>query len=331
MLLHLFSHEKISLRNSDDEDAERLISSSSTSSTRTMNGKRLIVMKCLNILRWIRHSSKCSIFRSLIILCFILYCLMILRPVKDFQCFYPKEIREKKRFLLVVAHPDDECLFFNPTLLGLIARNHQGHLIVLSKGNYQGLGNLRENELKQSCFHLGIPSNHCLALNISELMDNPHLWWNEKIIASTIDHYLKQFQIDFLITFDSDGISGHWNHRSIPSAVQKFLPRNSSQSILIYQLNTYGILFKFSSLFNLIPTFLRFLPRFIQNLFSTLFPSLISPPSNKDLLFVNSPGKFLQGLRSFHAHQSQLLWFRHLYTIFSQYMFINHLSLMEFL
>lgn len=45
------------------------------------------------------------------------------------------ELKELKRALLVIAHPDDECMFFGPTLLALNAnQDYRIFLLCLSKG-----------------------------------------------------------------------------------------------------------------------------------------------------------------------------------------------------
>lgn len=38
------------------------------------------------------------------------------------------------RALIVTAHPDDECMFFAPTIIQLVALNANVHLMCLSKG-----------------------------------------------------------------------------------------------------------------------------------------------------------------------------------------------------
>ena len=47
---------------------------------------------------------------------------------------------------LVIAHPDDECMFFYPT----ISRAKRLHIICLSNGGYDGLGEQREKELQRA-------------------------------------------------------------------------------------------------------------------------------------------------------------------------------------
>ena len=62
------------------------------------------------------------------------------------------------RILLLTAHPDDECLFFAPTMLAL--REDPTHpeiySLTLSTGNAEGLGEARKEELNRSLDIMGI-------------------------------------------------------------------------------------------------------------------------------------------------------------------------------
>jgi N-acetylglucosaminylphosphatidylinositol deacetylase len=48
----------------------------------------------------------------------------------------PPELLRSKNLLIITAHPDDECLFFSPAILGVLDRNHaiNGGLLVMSTG-----------------------------------------------------------------------------------------------------------------------------------------------------------------------------------------------------
>jgi N-acetylglucosaminylphosphatidylinositol deacetylase len=50
----------------------------------------------------------------------------------------PPSLRRAKNLLIVTAHPDDECLFFSPAILGVLDGNPDttGGLIVLSSGPF---------------------------------------------------------------------------------------------------------------------------------------------------------------------------------------------------
>lgn len=63
------------------------------------------------------------------------------------------------RLLVLTAHPDDECMFFAPTLLGLNTKdNIEIFSLCLSVGNADGLGVTREMEFHASYEVLGVPA-----------------------------------------------------------------------------------------------------------------------------------------------------------------------------
>jgi len=63
------------------------------------------------------------------------------------------------RLLVLTAHPDDECMFFAPTLLGLNTKdNTEIFSLCLSTGNADGLGMTREMEFHASYEVLGVPA-----------------------------------------------------------------------------------------------------------------------------------------------------------------------------
>lgn len=304
----------------DEEDSINLLdlSSSSSPSDNNNDDNAKIIHKL------IRRIPFFYILRYVILIPLIIYLLIILTPIKSIQAFIPMDIENSKNFLIVVAHPDDECLFFSPTILNLISRGKSGHILVLSTGNSLGLGPIREKEIQGSCHRLGIPSSQCLCLNLTDLQDNPKRWWPKTNISDIIDKYIKQNHIDLLITFDRGGISGHVNHRSIAIGIEYYIA-NVDKTPLIYEISTVSTIFEFSSILDIVRTIIKFLPRLFRSLFSTILPFLFSPPDNQNALFVLSPFGYYKGLKAFHAHYSQVLWFRHLYTTFSRHMFMNDL------
>lgn len=82
-----------------------------------------------------------------------------------------QDATKKANILLLTAHPDDECLFFAPTVLALMTQKYsqmdthsQGSTAIapelfslcLSTGNADGLGEIRKTELENSLEVLGI-------------------------------------------------------------------------------------------------------------------------------------------------------------------------------
>jgi N-acetylglucosaminylphosphatidylinositol deacetylase len=109
----------------------------------------------------------------------------------------PSTLRQGNNFLLVTAHPDDECLFFSPTVLGVLDGNTEmkGGLLVLSAGNNYGIGETRKKELKGSCEVLGIDFERCVVLDEKDL---PKLWWDEDVIMSQVKQYIKKWKVDIV-------------------------------------------------------------------------------------------------------------------------------------
>ena len=60
--------------------------------------------------------------------------------------------------LLVTAHPDDECMFFTPSVRHFVSKGDRVDLLCLSTGNYDGMGGIRRGELERSAAVLGINS-----------------------------------------------------------------------------------------------------------------------------------------------------------------------------
>lgn len=63
-----------------------------------------------------------------------------------------------KRICLLIAHPDDEAMFFAPTVLALTRPGTGNHvkILCLSSGDAAGLGETRKRELVKSGLVLGL-------------------------------------------------------------------------------------------------------------------------------------------------------------------------------
>lgn len=65
---------------------------------------------------------------------------------------------DASRILLLTAHPDDECLFFAPTVLALAEdpTHPEIYSLTMSIGNADGHGEVRREELHRSLDVMGI-------------------------------------------------------------------------------------------------------------------------------------------------------------------------------
>jgi N-acetylglucosaminylphosphatidylinositol deacetylase len=126
-------------------------------------------------------------------------------------------------YLLVIAHPDDECMFFAPTLLSL--GNENVYVLSISSGNFDGLGFQRKSELLKSFLCFGISHDRITVMDDKRLQDDPNIFWETEFLAKRLSTHLAMIRPKVacfaqVITFDSKGVSGHLNHISTFSAIQ---------------------------------------------------------------------------------------------------------------
>ena len=119
-------------------------------------------------------------------------------------------------YVFVFAHPDDESMFFLPTIRSLIDGGKTVWLLCLTTGNYDRLGKIREKEMTEVGKMLGI-SKVIIRDNNDNMQDHPTERWDKTVVATAIKDSLDQPEQNHdnqfvLITFDALGISGHVNH-----------------------------------------------------------------------------------------------------------------------
>ncbi|ORZ09219.1 putative deacetylase LmbE-like domain-containing protein [Absidia repens] len=255
---------------------------------------------------------------TLFIVTFFTYCYYIL-----FQYQRPLLIKSHQ-LLLLTAHPDDECMFFGPTLTYLqsFSNKTRVHVLCLSTGNADGLGNIRKKELVRSCQKFDISSTHVKSLDHSELQDGMKNNWSPSLIAGIVADYVKKHKIDTIITFDDQGVSGHVNHGAAFYGAKEYT-QNHPSGAKLYKLKTISLLRKYIGLVDLI---IMAAQDWIRNK-SMISHGQSSSFGSPNITFVSPPIGYLQAHKAMRQHQSQLVWFRWLYVTFSRYMFINELEM----
>ncbi|KAI6178697.1 N-acetylglucosaminylphosphatidylinositol deacetylase [Aphelenchoides besseyi] len=212
----------------------------------------------------------------------------------------PLPVKNGSRCLLLIAHPDDECMFFGPTLLNLVRNRCELYVLCISTGNADGLGSKRTSELVAACKQLGIPSQFLTIMNFDGLKDGDCKWETEKLSRIVLQH-AERLDIEVIISFDGRGVSSHLNHIACFHALQ-FLYTNGHipSGTQIFVLETVSIFRKYVGIFD-------------------VHCSYMSPT----FMLCAAPWTVWLAMRK---HRSQLVWFRYLYMIFSRYVMINTLK-----
>ncbi|KAL8956999.1 MAG: hypothetical protein Q9193_005619 [Seirophora villosa] len=250
-----------------------------------------------------------------------------------------------KRICLLIAHPDDEAMFFSPALLAL-TRQHTGNhvkILCLSNGDADGLGKVREKELVASAAILGLRSRgDVLVLDSPEFRDGMDTRWDKGKIVEVLreafggqaskqrdpDGDAPTATIDVLVTFDRYGVSGHPNHIALYHGARAWLDGLMKGKegwrcpVELHTLTSTSILRKYISFLDAPMTMLF---GFLGGLKASRRPD--GAGGRRQALFVSDVGQWRQAQKAMTtAHQSQMRWFRWGWITFGRYMVVNDLK-----
>uniref|UniRef100_A0A6P3ZUA8 N-acetylglucosaminylphosphatidylinositol deacetylase n=1 Tax=Ziziphus jujuba TaxID=326968 RepID=A0A6P3ZUA8_ZIZJJ len=246
------------------------------------------------------------IISSVIVLWVASLCKILLAPSKGSFLSNGGNLN-KRDVLLVIAHPDDESMFFSPTINYLTSRGHNLHILCLSIGDADGKGNIRKEELYEACAVLKVPLQQVKVMDHPDLQDGFGKVWNHNLLADIIKAEVISHGIETIITFDSYGVSGHCNHCDVHHGVRKLLNGTSQRNIEAWELISTNILRKYSGPVDMWLSYLRAMQ--------------CSSGSVHCLLNEHPQKSFLAMAR----HSSQWVWFRKLFVACSSYTYVNTL------
>ena len=194
-----------------------------------------------------------------------------------------------------------------------------------------------------------------LMSNCRRLPDSMTVQWPREVIAAHVARYVEEHSIDLvraknvvaslfhsadcrltyeaqIVTFDSDGVSDHANHKALYHALRCVTPpmpngcpltywvlspySEAQPGAPVYALRTTGLVPKYSSLLSLPLAFLRLVASRRAH----------SDRHHQQGLFISDWQAYKVARRSFDVHASQHRWFRAIFTRASSYMWINELE-----
>lgn len=261
-----------------------------------------------------------------------------------------------KRICLLIAHPDDEAMFFAPSILALTRPETGNHvkILCLSSGNAAGLGETRKRELVKSAMTLGLRhEDDVFVVDSPDFPDSMTTEWDSQTIATLLasaftpplpgaaaakksaDHP-PAATIDVLLTFDDHGVSGHPNHVSLYRGARRFVATlvqgkpGWRSPVDLYTLTTVSLARKYTWVFDLVPTLMSWGLR-LRAAGMSIAKAKDHPPALVFLADLN-PTAAAGGLGTAWramttAHQSQMVWFRYGWIALSRYMVMNDLRL----
>lgn len=210
------------------------------------------------------------------------------------------------RLLLLIAHPDDEVMFFGPLIYWLVKmKASQIYILCFTTG-----GNKKRKEELWACAkELGISEANITILMYTELPDDARVQWPETVVADNILHFIELYKINAVITFDKYGVSKHKNHISLFYGMASLcMDKKVPAYCKLYVLESVNIIRKYTQILDL-PI----------SLLSASYWYMVTYDQRQYIK------------KAMKKHKSQYVWFRKLYMIFSRYTLINTFQEVNFL
>jgi len=279
------------------------------------NPKKMLVFERFSFLdgTFVLEVDALVVCMLLLVMAVFGYCIVGMALQRELLLFLDDGYFDNKNVLLLIAHPDDESMFFSPLLCYLSRRDSlcsiKLHLLSLSNGG----NSARSQELKNAAMRVfGMKKERIKVINDERrLKDDINTNWNADAIIEYVNEYVEANGIDIVFSFDEHGISQHPNHCSIHRALRQ------SQSIMdgaeVYSLRTVSICRKYSIYFEALLNLLICAP-FNWNL------------SKSDFVILSAPNKCWNAMSH---HKSQFVWFRKAFVALSRYSWINEFDKMN--
>ena len=167
-----------------------------------------------------------------------------------------------------------------------------------------GLGDTRTKELFNSCKILGIDTEKVQVVDDLKLQDGFEEVWEPAAVASAVSTSVDKWNINSIITFDNQGVSGHPNHIATWLGVKNMVDdkafQDKHEDFRLWTLASTSFLRKYSGICD-------------------IFLSAWDPGA-----MFYSP-KLWTNHAAMAAHYSQFVWYRRLFVFFSRYGYINNL------
>ena len=238
-----------------------------------------------------------------------------------------------KKAMLVISHPDDEAMFFGPTLESLKSKGSSDVVkvfcICLSNGNFDGLGQTRAKELKKSTLEM-FKLDGCVIADSEDLQDGPANHWPLEEIANVVHECVQHYSPDVILTFDDKGVSKHPNHVQTHRGVMRFLMEAKMGAIPNAEYtneNTPEVwVLETTPLYRTFMGAMDYWASVVSTTTRTKHSSLAVASSSSVMFCAKNPSLILEAMRT---HATQWVWFRKLYVTFSRYSLMNTFRRMD--
>lgn len=232
--------------------------------------------------------------------------------------------------LLVTAHPDDEAMFFAPTILALRRGGYRVRILCLSAGiNGPTDGaTTRADELRSAAARLGVAPGDVDVIDAPDLRDGMTTHWSASLVAGFVRRAVEAdaSTTRLVVTFDAGGVTGHVNHAAAHAGVAVYAAGDNAPPC--YALATVAAARKFVGGPADVALSLA-AHALTQVVAAPAAADPVAPRAGAPRLVTVVTTNPLAAHAALAAHASQYAWWRVLFVGFSRYTWVNSLALMN--
>jgi LmbE family N-acetylglucosaminyl deacetylase/ElaB/YqjD/DUF883 family membrane-anchored ribosome-binding protein len=142
------------------------------------------------------------------------------------------------RAAFILAHADDETMFFAPTITDIKKMGHEVFMQVMTAGSLKAdpRSNMRKQELLKAAHIFGVHTENIEVVDDPRLVERGNWLENREILNTHVRDFIQRNAITHIYTFDRFGVTGYLNHNAVHHAVRDYV--NAHPDVRAYELQT---------------------------------------------------------------------------------------------
>jgi LmbE family N-acetylglucosaminyl deacetylase len=136
-----------------------------------------------------------------------------------------RRVDRAARCAFILAHGDDETMFFAPTITDIKKMGHEVYLQVMTAGSLKAdpRSSTRKMELLKAAHILGISHENVEVVEDVKLQERGHWLDHMDVVKAHVNNFVQRNAITHIYTYDRLGVTHNANHAAVSQGVREYL------------------------------------------------------------------------------------------------------------
>jgi N-acetylglucosaminylphosphatidylinositol deacetylase len=231
--------------------------------------------------------------------------------------------------LLVIAHPDDESMFFAPTVVAAVHSGARVHVLSLTDGAGGGCPRVRARELAEAVAALGARPADARVAAVRGVRDGLREVWDGAAAAAAVSAAAARARARAVVTFDARGVTGHANPVAAAAAARAARAADPGASWALWELRSAPLWRRFLGPLGDGGCARRGGGRAPWEQGEGTRGDVVARPGDDVVVRGRGLCPCARAHAGMRAHASQYVWFRRLWVVFATLSYVNVLRCIE--